>query len=205
MFGQMVQVRNRRQPKIQRLSLTIRYISRDRILIVFILLMLIGIALFQISSLTPIRELAKIQTGSGSFTAYEGINRTVYFSNIGGDQSVVYVMAPSGTMYHYWIYTYAYLRNFAGVHYVQTLISQGTVSGNLTYYLPLSYKYADLNFFINISIANTAEAPMSVNAFSEFYYVQPFQFPEEVAGLSLIIASIVGIAVSITRLVNRFA
>ncbi|MEM3852653.1 MAG: hypothetical protein QXP70_06610 [Methanomassiliicoccales archaeon] len=178
-----------------------RYL-KDTIIIVFIFLLLAGITLFEVSSIFHYRQLIKINSGNGSFTIGHNQTVTVYFSILEGDITHVVVKTSQAMYMSYSIYTYAYVNTFYGSSYQQSLVANGNLNGTTSnIYLPVQYQ--DNNYFINLTLVSQGRAQVSVAAYAEFYIYQPFQIPLEIAGVSLMILSIVLIAVRATSIHER--
>jgi hypothetical protein len=196
-------IRHRKVPRIVRFSRRLQFLFRDKYVIAFIAMIISGLILFQISSITPLRILEKVPAGNAFVSIEAGRNSTVYFSNIAGDQSVIDFMLPSGVTAYYWVYAYAYIQTFFGYKYVQDLVMQGTVKGNMSVYLPQQYRYVDMNYFLNLTGTSEYPAQGRVSVYSEFYQIQPFQFPEEIGGTTAMIAGIIALAARLTVLNER--
>lgn len=183
-------------PLVKRARLLSRRM-RDLWIVISLVLIISGFLLFQVSSLYPRTVQQQISTGSGKFTVAPNQNYTVYFATLHGQSTHVVVDVPAGTVLGYTIYSYNYVATQFIVHYYQNKVAQGTVdSAHSNIYLPISY--ADTTFFINVTLASGPSQTVNVHAYSNFYQVQKFLVPAEVAGVVLMVSGIIVLAVRIT-------
>lgn len=172
---------------------------RDMWIVISLILIISGFLLFQVSSLYPKNVLQELNTGSGGFTVVPNQNYTVYFATLHGQSTHIVVSVPTGTVLGYTIYSYSYVSTQFIVHYYQNQVKQGTVdNANSNIYMPVNY--ADTTYFINITLASGPSQSVMVHAYSDFYQLQKFLIPVEVAGIVLMVSGVVVLAVRITEI-----
>ncbi len=170
---------------------------RDRLLVVSLVVAICGFGLFQLSSISAMYVLQRIDTGQGTFLVAHGENSTLYFSAIHGQTPHLVFHFHSGSSVDYTIFKYNYVQGPYGNQYYQYRVANGTATttnGNV--YLPLVY--VDTTYLVNMTATGQAAQNVTVTAYSEFYLYQPFQYPAEIAGLLVMLAGIIMTAVRLT-------
>lgn len=200
----MVQVRNRDSSRLSRGAKAMSRSLRDRWLAATLAVLILGLALFAISESSPRTVLQSYVTGKGSFTPVVGKNDTVYFATPHGQSTSVVLTMPQGSSLKYTIYSYIKPSDLTfgyGKTYYQNEVMSGYVtSANGT--IDIAPQYVDHNYFINVSLLNGQVANCSVTAYAQFYQVQQFQYPEEIAGIIVATAGIIALAVRMTIILN---
>ena len=195
----MIEVKEKRpNPYVKGLKLFGRRL-RDRWLILSVIIVLLGLMLFELSSAWPMYELKRLDTASRSFIPSFTQNTTVYFSTPHGELGHLLFSIPQGELLSYSIYYYSYYQTQSGEHYYQREVMHGTVDAtNESVYMPVLY--TDSTYFVNLTLAKGAAGTVSLNAYAEFYTLQPVRYPLEIAGVLLLVAGIIGVAIRMTML-----
>ena len=189
----MVEVRVRQKSRIDRYTRLLRHMLNDRLLVVAIALALLGLAIFQLSSLSGRNQLQRIPTGGGTFLLANDKNSTVQFSAIHGETPHLVFSIKNGTEFSYVIYQYNNVQGPYGSEYFQFPVSSGIAnSTDPNIYLPITY--VDATYFINMTAVGNTHPIVSITAYSEFEMYQPFQFPAEIAGLLIMLTGIIMVA-----------
>lgn len=195
----MVIVREKSPNPIVKRARLLGHRMRDVWIVIALVLILAGFLLFQVSSLYPKTVLQQVNTGSGKFTVVANQTYTVFFVTLHGQSTSILFNVPSGTVLGYAIFSYSYFMVHQEIHYSQNLLTQGTVdSAHSSINLPIDY--ADSTNFINVTLVSGISQNVSLSAYSNIYQVQKFLFPEEIAGVVLMVAGIVVLSVRITEI-----
>lgn len=178
------------------------HVMKDKWLITSIAILLVGVFLFQLSSISPRQVLESYVTGNATFEPHTGQNRTVYFATPYEQMTLINAKIPPGLVISYTIFWYKNVSDYTigiGKPYYQSEVMHGTLSHtNDTITLPTSY--VDDTYFINATLLSGATQNVTLTAYAQFYQVQRFQYPEEISGVLLSGAGFVMLAARITML-----
>lgn len=195
----MVVIKEKTPNPIVKRARVLGHRMRDLWIVISLVLIISGFLLFQVSSLFPKTTLQEINTGSGAFKVSPNQTYTVYFATLHDQSTHIVVNVPPGTLLNYTIYSYNYVQTQFIVHYYQNKIIQGTVdSAHNNINMPVIY--SDTTYFINVTLASGLSQNVTLHAYSDFYLVQKFLIPAEVAGVVLMVAGVVVLAVRITEI-----
>lgn len=194
----MVVVKERRPGPLKRRLMAFVKLFRDLPFVIAVIIIVSGVLLFQLSSLSANNVLQHLRTGGGTYDAMQGQNFTVYFSTPHSEWSHLIFSLSSGTVLKYTIFKYNLVETMYGTQYFQFKVDEGTV--NSTYnsvYLPVTY--IDATYYANVTILHGPSQTVSVKAYAEFYLYQPFQYPAEISGVVITVAGLIMMSVRLTQ------
>ncbi len=173
----------------------------DRWLLASIAVLVFGILLFNISAASPRQVLQKYATGGSAFTLKPGENASFKFGTPYNQATTISFTLGSGTVLNYSVYNYVVVTDLTygyGKTYYQNEVMHGTADYSTNMSIPV--QPVDMTYFINISNEGSTVRNVTVYSYAEFYQLQPFQYPEEIAGVVSIAAGLLLLAIRITTL-----
>lgn len=174
---------------------------RDRWLVASIAVLVVGILLFNISSISPRQVLQKYSTGGSAFTLMPGENTSFRFGTPYNQATIITFTLGRGTLLNYTVYNYVIPSDLTygyGKTYYQNEVMHGTAEYSTNISLPV--QPVDRTYFINLSNEGSTVQNVTVHSYAEFYQLQPFQYPEEIAGVVTTAAGFLFVAIRISML-----